>query len=258
MSTNVNSNTVYLILNINDKKILGIGNSIDQITDVDIPIDTALTGVEELQRQIKVATGTFTGNPVEMSIKDALASGSLTGDAGNKITNLITMLQTDADIPSEMDELKGRVDASIQAPVSGGSNKLLGGITFGKRPNTKLGTEIYEEWIKKYKVKFPMKLELVTKNINSKLKESMISYINELTEEFTMNLLPPTDESASTDGPGLLPTPPSTDGPALPPTPPSTDESASTDGPPSTGGKHTKRNKRNKHRRTKRRQSRNT
>ena len=254
MSNDDTQNMVYLKIDIFNKNIVGIGNSIGTIDDVSIPIDTALTGVEELQRKIKAATGTFTGSPVKMGIKDALASGLLTGDAGIKITNLIKMLQSNVDIPSEIDGpggLKEIVEASIQSQVNGGSNKLLddsisfGGVTFGNRPNTKLGAEIYEEWIKKYKVKHPTMLEFITTNINSNLKTSMITYIDKLTTEL--------DEQVA-----AIEAAPATE--AATDAAPATEAATATDAYMNQldGGKHTKRNKRNKHRKTKRRQSRNT
>ena len=237
MSNDDTQNMVYLKIDISGKKILGIGNSIGTITDVEIPIDLNNDNTEELQRQIKTATGTFTGNPVEMSIADVTAGKLLeTTDNGKKILRLINLIEHD-ELPMEINatngvtgQVKGESTVQLNPPLipSFESSNVppiqVGGLSLGKRPKTKLGSEIYDRWIKRFGEKFPTQLQRVTRFVPSNYKNDMIAFIDELTD--TVN-----QEAAPAAGP----------------------KKEKID-----GGKHTKRNKRNKHRRTKRRQSRNT
>ena len=241
MSNDDTQNMVYLKIDISGKKILGIGNSIGTITDVEIPIDLNNDNMGALQRQIKAVTGTFDGNPVEMSIADVMAGKLLeTTDNGKKILRLIDLIDHD-DLPMEIggsNGVTGQVNAesTVQLdpplkPSFASSNVLstqggglFGNKPLGKRPKTNLGSEIYDRWIKRFGEKFPTQLQRVTGFVPSNYKSDMIIFIDELTDAVNQ-------EAAPAAGP----------------------KKEKID-----GGKHTKRNKRNKHRKTKRRQSRNT
>ena len=295
MSNDDTQNMVFLKINITDKSIVGIGNSMADIKPVNIPIGTVGTDVADLQRQIKAVTGTFSGNPVEMSIEDAKANPLLKQtDAGNKILKLIYLIE-DGNFPMNIIGPE-----SVESMMTmGGSNKLVGGLfgktlTLGKRPNTPLGSEIYDKWIIGFKTKFPNNLERLTRNVPEDFKKPMRTYIDELTDAVagaTATATAGEDEDELTDAVGT--------------------ETADEDEAVDTGAdvvvgaeeearrqaevqassasrsrfkgmgntlgnvasmasiarmmprggknvKHTKRNKRNKHRKTKRRQSRNT
>ena len=243
MSNDDTQNMVFLKINIIDKNIVGIGNSTDTIVNVNIPIGTVGTNVADLQRQIKAVTGTFSGNPVEMSIEDAKANPVLKQtDAGKRILRLITLIEN-GKFPMNINELGESVD---QVMTMGGSNKLVGGL-FGKRPNTPLGSEIYDKWIIGFKTQFSDKLERLTKNVPEDFKKPMRKYIDGLTNAVavdtgaTATATAGEDEAVEDEAVEVV----EVNTPPVPTTPP-------------TGGKHTKRNKRNKHRKTKRRQSRNT
>ena len=255
MSNDNTQNIVFLKIDINGKNIVGIGNSIGAITDVKIPIGTVGTDVAYLQRQIKSVTGTFSGNPVEMSIEDAKANPVLKQtDAGNKILKLIELIES------------GKFPMNITGPASfdtmGGSNKLVGGLfgktlTLGKRPNTPLGSEIYDKWIIGFKTNFPDKLERLTKNVPEDFKKPMRKYIDGLTDAVagaTTTATAGEDEEAVAD----VVVGAEEEEEARRPVAEKADveQALGLDGGKHT--KHTKRNKRNKHRKTKRRQSRNT
>jgi len=264
MSNDDTQNMVYLKIDIFNKNIVGIGKSIGTITDVEIPIDLNNDNMKALQRQIKGVTGTFDGNPVEMSIADVMAGKLLeTTDNGKKILRLIDLIDHD-DLPMEIggsNGVTGQVNAesTVQLdpplkPSFASSNVLstqggglFGNKPLGKRPKTNLGSEIYDRWIKRFGEKFPTQLQRVTGFVPSNYKSDMIIFIDELTDAVNKEAAPTTE----------------------PPTEAATDAAPATEAATATdaymnqldGGKHTKhtkRNKRNKHRKTKRRQSRNT
>ena len=188
MSNDNTQNIVFLKIDINGKNIVGIGNSIGTITDVKIPIGTVGTDVAHLQRQIKAVTGTFSGNPVEMSIEDAKLNPAFKQtDAGNKILKLIKLIE-DGNFPMNIigpESVKSKI-------TMGGSNKQVGGIfgktlTLGKRPNTPLGSEIYDKWIIGFKNKFPNNLERLTRNVPEDFKKPMRQFIDGLTDAVTVD-----------------------------------------------------------------------
>ena len=261
MSNDDTQNIVFLKIDINGKNIVGIGNSIGTIDDVSIPIDLNNDNMLALQRQIKAVTGTFDGNPVEMSIADVMAGKLLeTTDNGKKILRLIDLIDHD-DLPMEINGTNGvtgqvNAESTVQLdpplkPSFASSNVLstqggglFGNKSLGKRPKTKLGSEIYDRWIKRFGEKFPTQLQRVTRLVPSNYKSEMIAFIDELTDAVAVDTGATATATAVEDE--------AVDAVEVN-TPPPEPTKEKTD-----GGKHTKRNKRNKHRKTKRRQSRNT
>ena len=246
MSNDDTQNMVYLKIDIFNKNIVGIGKSMADIIQVNIPIKHDNDdGIQKLQEYLQTTTAKII--PSNMSI-ETFGINDLVKEteAGQKIAILIEKLTNEnATFASGLTESYG-LTAQVDKAYVDRDNIQTGGAT---EPNTPLGKEIYSKWTERYRAQYRTGLKTAFL-IPGPAKTEMKVYIDDLTTQL--------DEEVAIEAAKVATEQPTEAATEAATSFPGENEYPANEPPPPTGGKHTKRNKRNKHRKTKRRQSRNT